>query len=69
MSVLTGRCSHPETPPGLTGARVLAPSDVRRIRERRLGDSALRLAWRYGVSERTIVRVRNGHTYTEPEYR
>jgi hypothetical protein len=52
----------------MKGARKLRPEQVYRIRQRLPGDSAAALAVRYGVTERTIVRVRNGYTYREERY-
>ena len=52
----------------MRGARKLRPEQVYRIRLRLPGDTAAALAIRYGVAERTIVRVRNGYTYREQGY-
>lgn len=70
MTGMAGRASHPETPTqGVLGIRPLSPYAVRRIRARRHGDSARALAEIFDVSERTIVRVRNGRGYQEEAYR
>jgi hypothetical protein len=54
-------------PPKLKGPRPLSELAVREIRTG--NETARTYAERYGVTIRTIVRVRNGHTYTEEEYR